>query len=172
MDPLLEAMLSLIKHYVGRQEVVYQAMRDLRPKYVNLDTNKLSNKEFYDVFGLYFGWPQRGYWGKNQEWEHFIHGSGFECKLTYTITKEPIECGVYDVKRFDKYWFRNHLIWRIEQEPNHPDILILATGFQAQTKPFEDFVIDLIHALADHGKLTPIPWSPEHPADQFILKAQ
>lgn len=75
MNSLQSAVLNLAKNFTKRQELVLQALNDLRPDIVMRTTNKHSPKEIAEATQKYYRISQIGDWG-NGEWDYFIHGSG------------------------------------------------------------------------------------------------
>jgi hypothetical protein len=89
------ALYSLIKRFIQRQSLVKKAIQELRPN-----------------------WPQRpaswsGRWGENDEWEYVLHGIG--CGLIHAVTQERLEWDLGPLRRFDRYWFVEHLKWLLDQ---------------------------------------------------------
>jgi hypothetical protein len=112
LTPIQISLYKLVEVFVARQEVVLKAMKELRPDIVARYEGTYMPEMLAQLTLEYSRHPQTGYWGENQEWEYFLHGGG--CRLTHRTTGEPIEWDVGSLKRFDKTWFVNWLIWLVE----------------------------------------------------------
>jgi len=91
----------LVVQFVQRQELVYQLLRQLRPRFVPKPGEhppRLTRKAATAT--------QRGRWG---EWRYRIHGGG--CELVHDTTGEPIQWDSPDVRRFDPNWFVDWVRW-------------------------------------------------------------
>src|SRR5689334_11936237 len=55
-----------------------------------------------------------GTWRGSGEWTYSLHGKG--CMLRNSITGEEIDWDCPNPRRFDRYFFLEHLRWRLETE--------------------------------------------------------
>jgi hypothetical protein len=99
------ALYSLIERFIQRQRLVKKAIQELRPN-----------------------WPQRpaswsGHWGESKEWEYYLHGIG--CRLIHTVTQERLEWDLGPLRRFDRYWFVDHLKWLLDQNINDEAVAVI-----------------------------------------------
>jgi hypothetical protein len=67
--------------------------------------------------------PQTGIWNDHEgnTWHYYLHGGG--CRLTHTITGEPIDWDCPNPLTFDPWFFRFHLAWQL-QSPDHNNQLV------------------------------------------------
>jgi hypothetical protein len=112
LTPIQMSLYKLVEVFVERQELVFKAMKQLRPDIVARHENTYAPEMLAQLTLEYRRHPQSGYWGESQEWEYFLHGGG--CRLTHRTTGEVIEWDIGSLKRFDKSWFVNWLMWLIE----------------------------------------------------------
>lgn len=147
MEPVLESMLALLRHYVERQYIVFRALQDLRPNFF-IDPHSLQYVVDLPSYQLGFKAPQIGYWGENNEWKYFLHGLG--CWLTHTITREPIDWDVPNPQVLDLFFFSRHLQWRMEYHADHTDVAIVANVFRQQDESLLGSLEMLMVALHQH----------------------
>lgn len=121
-------MHDLIAFFLERQRVVALAMLDIHPMPLQMAGTHILGIEIAPYVQRWRekmrrsrrfqrNW-QTGIW--RGEWKHFAHGQG--CLLTHLHTSEPLEWDAPDLLWFEKWWFWNHLEWRINQtsiDPQH-----------------------------------------------------
>jgi hypothetical protein len=136
MDELSSSTLRLVHRFVKRQEVVAQAIGELRPN-----------------------WRQRagvspvGNWGENKEWKYRLHGLG--CELTNVETGEPLHWDVIGLTTFDRTWFAHFVGWLFDVEPDNPDCLVLgASGATGEWYELSEFIAKILNTLVDNGYLS------------------
>jgi hypothetical protein len=115
-------MTNLIAFFLERQRVVALAMLDIHPGPLQMAGTHILGIEIEPYVRTWRGKMKRsrrfrrnwqsGIW--RGEWKHFAHGFG--CLLTNLHTGEPIEWDAPDLQAFEKWWFWNHLEWRVKQE--------------------------------------------------------
>jgi hypothetical protein len=136
MDELSSSTLRLVHRFVTRQEVVAQAISELRP-----DWRKRPEVPFV------------GYWGENNEWKYRLHGVG--CELTHIETGEPLEWDVYGLTTFDHFWFAYYVQWLFDAEPDNPDCLrLIASGATRNSNELSKFIGTILDALVEEQLLT------------------
>jgi len=106
---LKDKILQLITEYVARQQLIYEAITDLRPYMFLIDDKNASNEHLIAVTLKYKDVPNRGIWKKYGTWEYYIHGNG--CRLTNLMSKEQIEWDVAQLNYFYVPWFLNWFDW-------------------------------------------------------------
>lgn len=146
-DPLIAEVFGAIAHFIDRQKLVAQAVKDLDidledvGKYGAAVWSQQGNQEPLPPLsstsasdqarGLWKAVQrarcrkpvaQRGIWGDSEEWTYFLHGKG--CRLHNVLTGEVINWDCPNVEAFDPYFFLDHLRWRLEteEESNLPNI--------------------------------------------------
>ncbi len=140
------AVYKLVKAFVERQKIVFDAMMELHPRLMSR----------YRVIPLQpeqDKWPMTfiGDWGEAKEWNYFLHGAG--CRLIHKLTGEPIEWDASDVKRFDSYWFTKWVEWYLEQEHDDESIRIIKLlGFLDRDR-LREFISDNLSQLHNLGLL-------------------
>lgn len=149
MDAVSSALLVLIKRYIERQLLVYDAVKQLRPYFFIMDT--ASALELIKAVKPFVGTPSMGYWGKNNEWRYLIHGNG--CRLTHTVTEEPIDWDAPDPQAFDSWFFSIHLKWLFNQTTEDETVFRVKSAFEAQSKELDEFVIAHINQLLQQDQL-------------------
>ena len=108
MPPVLYTVLLL---FVQRQHIVYELLYDIHPDFL-FDIKALSDDNidaFMEITEQYQHIPGSGFWGKDNEWEYWIHGRG--CRITHVITEELIEWDTPDPLVFDRDWFTKYVNW-------------------------------------------------------------
>jgi len=153
LNSLQSAVLNLTKKYTKRQDVVLQALNDLRPDIVMRKMNTHSPKEIAEATQKYYRTYPVGVWGDG-EWDFFIHGHG--CRLTHKQTGERIEWDVGNLNTFDKTWFVNHLKWLLTQDGTDKDIQIVNSRFQPTGKTSEELkeiIFPILLQLSEEGFL-------------------
>lgn len=133
------AVYTLVKIYVQRQQLVLDAMRDVRPDLLTETARKQQRLRSSLA-------NSRGYWGMNKEWVYQIHGRG--CDLTHTITQEPISWNDPDITNFDPNWFVNWLDWLISQ-PNNENLSIIKAYLEECNCDLRGFIFDILKQLRD-----------------------
>lgn len=159
------AVLALIRRFIARQQLVFDALMDLRPHFVMFaGRHELTDEEGRQLSQLRLKYsrevPQKGYWGANNEWEYFVHGGG--CRLVHTVTKEPIEWDASDIRRFDKFWLVNYLEWLFQQQTEDEWIEVLKTRFAERSaalpqgfhSKLHEFIFPLLEELSQVGILS------------------
>jgi hypothetical protein len=129
VDYLQTAVHELIKRFVERQSIVLEALRDLRPDMIMRIERRGSPKDCTEMRQKYSKASNIGYWGKNNEWAYRLHGIG--CHLTHTKTGEIIGWDVGSLKRFDWYWFIDHLEWLLNTDIERSDVRIVRAELSA-----------------------------------------
>lgn len=128
LNPTQSAILELIKRFVERQRLVYDALKDLQPdKILRMEKQgspklwaKLRIKHAYD--------PAIGLWGDNDEWHYRLHGIG--CHLTHTITGEIIGWDVGNRNHFDWHWFTDWLAWLLQSDTDDDIVTSIRPKFE------------------------------------------
>jgi hypothetical protein len=170
MNNVQQALYSLVKRYVERQKLVLEVMRDLRPDMIMRIENR-GNAEFWatwtrerwQAFVLENARKSAtGYWGDNDEWEYRLHGAG--CCLTHRKTQEPIEWDLGSLRRFDRFWFVNHLNWLLDQNTEDEAISTVKKWYENEAKlkqppkpsygPLHDAVFSMLEQLHQMGLLS------------------
>ncbi|MDX2138742.1 MAG: hypothetical protein SF123_11665 [Chloroflexota bacterium] len=141
-----KGIYQLILQFVDRQDLVFQALKDLRPQ-ILISTGAITWEELEHSPKSRFEIAQTGYWGEDYEWKYFIHGLG--CKLVHTQTKEPIEWNTPNLRSFDMYWFINWLNWYLKSGIDHENSEF--AKFQ-HANDIETFVVSSLLEL-ERGKL-------------------
>jgi hypothetical protein len=142
------ALIPYIQQFVERQQIVEQALRELRP-------------EFLLSFDDYFDWimqnpasnPDSGYWGEHRAWRYSIHGHG--CRLTHIETGEPLDWNPPNVDVFNLWFFKRWLEWALTQEHLEP---VLQEWHRQQTY-LDDGIKLILERLEQEGIL----WSTSIP---------
>jgi len=92
-----------------RQQLVYEAIADLRPYMFLIEDKNVSNEDLITMALKYKDVPDRGIWEKHGTWKYYIHGNG--CRLTNLISQEQIEWNVANLNDFYVPWFVNWVDW-------------------------------------------------------------
>jgi hypothetical protein len=160
-NAFLASVHSLIKRFIGRQAVVLEAIRDLRPDWIIRAEGRISkefNKSGWQKFVLkYARSPQLGRWGTNNEWEYFLHGVG--CRMKHTITGELLDWNLGSLREFHKWVFIYYVQWSIE-EAEDKDVLVIQLKLkdEAESKTLEKMLIEALNQLTDAGIVKPNEW--------------
>ena len=141
-------MYSLVKQYLERQGLVLEALRELRPDLLSESEGEKRRRPSKEYVRL----SQAGRWGKNKEWDYFIHGRG--CRLTHSMTREPIEWNDPDLTRFDPHWFVNWVDWWLHQENQNATLQYVERQLEDHHMPLLDFVFGILNQLRDKGLLS------------------
>ena len=155
LEPIESAVYSLIKEYVMRQEIVLEALNDMRPDIVRRNMENYAPKDISDATVDYYLRHPVGMWDSNDEWDYFIHGHG--CRLTHKKTAEPIEWDTGDLKRFDKNWFLNRLMWRLESSSKDETIEIIRRNFETSDNTREalnEIISPILTRLSERNLLS------------------
>ena len=133
LNELETAIYTLIQQFIKRQEVVLEAMKDLRPDKVIRARGGDMKRASELTLQFYHERPSPiGYWGTNDEWAFYLHGMG--CRLTHTITGEKLEWDVGDLNRFDKNWFLNYVRWLLEQDTTNSAVKIVKSQLKSSSR--------------------------------------
>jgi hypothetical protein len=170
MNTIQSAIYSLIQSFVQRQSLVLEAISDLRPDKV-MRAEHSDDSEFWmqwtfeswQSFVLGFARrPAIGDWGKNKEWEYFLHGDG--CRLIHKATRERIEWDLGSLRTFDRYWFVNHLEWLLDQNTVDEAVITVRVWYENEKKlnlrpkpsyrPLSDAVFPVLEQLHQMGFLS------------------
>jgi hypothetical protein len=147
------AVLSLVRRYVARQELVQDALRDLRPDLL-FRRDQMTGGQIEQLLTLtktYSGVPQRGNWGQEGEWSYFIHGGG--CRLVHRVTAEPIDWDAPETVRFDKYSLLNYFEWLLKQDVADKSVSIVRSQLIENNTPLHDFLFSILEQLRQLGVL-------------------
>jgi hypothetical protein len=157
LDPTQAKLFTLVERFVQRQHLVVEAIKEIRPdllsEHIGGETKPRPPKEYIRA-------TQAGDWGKNKEWDYFIHGGG--CRLIHKVTKEPIEWNAPDINKFDPYWFCNWVQWLLSQstedESEKEIVFTLESRLKSQDiKEMRKIVFELLNQLRDKGRLVHDP---------------
>jgi hypothetical protein len=89
---------------------------------------------------------QTGKWGKSEEWDYFLHGKG--CMLRNSLTGEEIDWDCPNPQRFNRYFFLEHLRWRIKMEKDN----LIQIRKKAENSPNGlDFIIQALEEMVEAG---------------------
>lgn len=100
---------DLVVEYVLRQQLVFDAIAELRPDKFAIEDKSISDHEVATLADAYKHVPDKGVWKRYGVWNYTMHGSG--CRLIGIITGEPIEWDVPDKDVFEHRWFLNWCRW-------------------------------------------------------------
>jgi len=139
-----KAVLNLIRQFVNRQRLVFEAIRELRPT-VLLSTGAIKREDLVGKLKLRSEIPDKGLWGKNKEWEYSFHGLG--CKLTHMVTREPIEWNAPSINNFDRYWFMNWTNWYLQQNSEDSSLQSLKSLLAESNSSIEELVFSILNQL-------------------------
>jgi hypothetical protein len=142
------AVFALVRRFVERQQLVFDALMDLRPHFVIYADHrtKLTDKEGQEVSRLrlkYYRSSPSGYWGTDNEWEYYVHGGG--CRLTHTVTKEPLDWDAPNIYRFDKFWLVSYLEWLFQQQTDDEWVHILKMQFAERSVSLQKGIFSKLH---------------------------
>ena len=149
----------MIERYIERQQLVHDALMSLRPDFFEgirppNDATEQQLLAFVALTERYMNVPQRGYWGENDEWEHWIHGAG--CHLTHTITGEVIGWDVSNIQTFDCYWFVDNLAWFLkygQQDKLFQDVIECFSPYDNDNEKLQTSVFVVLEWLVEKGTL-------------------
>ena len=141
-----------IVKYIYRQKIVLSAMRDIRPDLVMRTRGEGIPKDHKKITRDYIRSSQLGFWGKENEWEYFIHGIG--CRLKHIKTQEPIDWDSGDLRRFDLSWFISHLEWSIIHESENKDVSVIKDYLDQSGGSLQDVIKSQIEILRSRGILS------------------
>ncbi len=142
------AFLLQIRRYAERQQLAYDATEELRPDLLMLTEEQWTQEDVRDYVEFatqLMGVPQAGYWGENKQWRYFFHE--YSCRLTHTVTEEPIHWDTPSIERFDKFWFIDHLRWALQQPGSDQALAIIRGKAAAYDGTLEEFSFDLLDQL-------------------------
>jgi hypothetical protein len=144
---------KLLRQFADRQHIVLKIMEELHPdKLYRLKTKDSEEvNAFFSLVVQCASVPQGGYWGENNEWEYFFHGWG--CRLTHTLTGEPIEWDAPDLMAIDIYWFRNHLQWLLDQETDLELVVAFRELIGSDSNKLEALLAPIVQRLCEKGAL-------------------
>jgi len=172
---LITELLKAIAHFIERQKLVAQAMRDLD---IDLDDvgkfgaavwsqqgvrEPLSSlpvlasdegKELWEAVRRARSKEpvtQQGVWGDSDEWIYFLHGKG--CRLRNILTGEVIDWNCPNAKAFDPYSFLDHLHWRLETEGE--SILPRIKEWVSRSPDGSESIIQIIKQMKENGLINP-----------------
>lgn len=154
---------SLIRKYIERQEIVREALSELRPDLLLLSKAGISPQELIEAAKRHTHVPQTGRWG--EEWLYTIHGKG--CRLIHTVTQEPLEWDAGDVKSFDRFWFVNHLNWLLSQNIDEAPLSELKSRLSGSKSDLQRLVFDALSQLEQIGLI--VRSSPSNPNKYTLL---
>lgn len=162
-----------ITHFIERQQLVAQAMRDLgldleevgrwgaaawassqgkdkKPKFNLAENASDEMRELFDVAKRAEArrLSQSGVWGDMGEWEYFLHGNG--CRLHNVHSEEVIDWNCPNVLAFNPHFFLEHLRWRLESHYRE-DELQYTEGWIQQHPEGLRAIITLIEEMVDNG---------------------
>jgi hypothetical protein len=112
-----DRLLALIAEFVARQQLVAEAITELRPDKFGI-YNKNTPEVFVALADKVLHVPDMGTWKRYGRWRYFMHGAG--CLLTNFITAEPLEWDAPHRHEFDPYWFINWCLWLRKLHPDDP----------------------------------------------------
>ena len=118
------SVLNLIKRYVKRQQIAFNAFRALRPAIIEADNISQNDKKLTEVLSQYVDEPWMGQW---QDWTFYFQGIG--CRLIHEETAEIIEWEAPDIHTFDRHWFVNWLEWLWIYRSDDPDLAFFEDYF-------------------------------------------
>src|SRR5258706_8288380 len=144
------AVYSLVKEFIQRQSLVHDALKEIRPDLVGV-----TEEERLRPSKDYIRATQKGTWGKNNEWDYYIHGGG--CALTHVETGEPIEWDTPDLRRFDPYWFVNWVKWKVSQNVTDKSLMFIRSRVGVEDNEFRKFIFDILGQLSHLGQLRHYP---------------
>ncbi|HRF97836.1 MAG TPA: hypothetical protein PLZ51_21660 [Aggregatilineales bacterium] len=147
---MLDDLKFLLREYISRQQLVYEAIQELRPDFFIVHDKSISNEDVLKVVRQYQKVPFRGTWQKYGTWEYYIHGIG--CRLTNLVSGEIIEWDIPHITHFERLWFMNWVNW--VRKANHT--------YQSLS---EEVVYDLFNQLEQDGVIERI-----HPDNNFKLR--
>lgn len=102
-------MINAMSEYVLRQQLVYEAIVELRPDKFTTADKSVNDYDAALLAEKYKNVPDIGIWVKYGKWNYYMHGSG--CRLTSTISGEPLEWDVPEQGSFELDWFLNWFRW-------------------------------------------------------------
>lgn len=134
-------VLRLVEHFVRRQRLVLELIRDVRPHLLSAAPVR-PPKEVMAA-------TSKGTWGSEGEWRFHMHGLG--CKMVHILTGEPLDWQPPDLKRFDVYCFQAWLGWYWDQLDVEPDVKGLRQ--RLESKGGGTGLKDALEHLAEGGAL-------------------
>lgn len=153
-------LYRLIQQFINRQEIVFQALKDLRPQ-ILISTGAITRHEIKVLQKSRFYFPQIGFWGEDNTWKYFIHGLG--CKLIHVKTKEPLEWNAPNLNSFDIYWLSNWLKWYLESNKDNEILHI------AKVKNSDDLGAAILNMLEDFkAEKIIIPVNSQYPSEYTL----
>jgi len=186
-DDLVSEILEAIAHFVERQQLVVQAVRDLdidieatgrwgsaiwcrqgdqrpsRPLSASASDEARSMWEAIQRARTRRAVTQQGSWGDSGEWVYFLHGKG--CMLRNIATGEMIGWNCPNARAFDPYFFLEHLRWRLEtEEGNLPRIREIV----ASSSEGLESVIQLLKRMIEAGLINPDWTLPEDTSEKAV----
>lgn len=115
---LENAILSLVRTYIERQQLVFDVIQALRPDMFVIADKSIPVMVVIEMAQKYADVPQIGIWQNDEGvWDRFFHGNG--CRLTHQITGEVIDWDAPDTEIFDSWKFLYWIKWAIETKPDH-----------------------------------------------------
>jgi hypothetical protein len=159
------AVLALVRRFVKRQQLVFDALMNIRPHLVMYADHRteLTEEESRELSRLrheYFRQSPSGHWGVDKEWTYFLHGVG--CRLVHNVTQEPIDWNASNVDGFDKFWLVDYLQWLLGQQSNDEWLQVLKTQFaersaslpQRVDSKLREFIFPILEELSQDGILS------------------
>ena len=115
---LENAILSLVRTYIERQQLVFDVIQALRSDMFVTGDQSIPVMVAVEMARKYADIPQTGIWQNDEGvWDYFFHGSG--CRLTHQITGEVIDWDAPDTEIFDSWKFMYWIKWAVEVNPKH-----------------------------------------------------
>jgi hypothetical protein len=169
---LINEVLEAIAHFIERQKLVAQVMRDLD---IDLDDVGEWGSAIWSQQGVQEPLPslptsasdearefwkavqraklrrpvtQQGNWASSEEWAYFLHGNG--CRLRNSLTGEVIDWHCPNVESFDPYSFLDHLRWRLEVEGEY-SLKRIREWVSSRTEALEESILELLNQMVEDG---------------------
>jgi hypothetical protein len=162
LNSIQSTLYSLVQRFVQRQAIVLEAMRDLRPDLVAEAGDEIPPQFIGENRKEYLRKFYKGHWGKDKEWEYYLHGGG--CRLIHTVTQERIEWDAGSLLRFDRFWFANYVEWLLNQDVEDENLTTFREWFKkelsvvSEKKPVfmrhYDVIFPLLERLEEQGLLS------------------
>jgi len=165
MNPRQAAVYSLIQLFVQRQTLVRDVIRKFRPKLLD-PTQPWPSREYIQA-------TSQGYWGPDNEWTYYLHGSG--CRLIHTTTHERVEWNAPDLLCFDPWWLFYWSVWWLQahaSDPRTQTLLALLKIDRSLTYKNEELrrvMFDILQQLQQMGGLRPCP---DYPHNYELLNSE
>jgi hypothetical protein len=144
-------ILSLVRTFIERQQVVFDVINTLRPDMFAIADKSVTDMQLIEIVQKYSHVSQSGVWHSDEGiWDYFFHGNG--CRLTHQRTGEVIDWDAPNVQMFDPWKFLYWIKWAVATKPDHLSEAVDSLSSAAAThNEIKKIVNTALRTLTDKG---------------------